>query len=101
MLEELCRALASSPSAELVLFWEQLLGGPLTTLLQNYHEYGPLASQACDVLSTMHSQTMADLKVMKEEQSFFLFFYCVNARLTVMFVFSFHSACWRCPCLWN
>lgn len=63
MLEELCRALASSPSTELTLFFEQLLGGPLTALLQNYHEQGPLASQACDVLSTMQSQTMADLKV--------------------------------------
>ena len=64
MLEELCRALSSSPSAELTIFWEQLLGGPLTALLQNYHEQEMLSAKACDILSTMPPQTMSEIKVM-------------------------------------
>lgn len=62
MLEELCRALASSPPPGLPLFWEELLGGPLTAILQDYSDHGTLAAQACDILATMSSQTMATIK---------------------------------------
>lgn len=68
MLEELCRALSSSPSADVAIFWEQLLGGPLTLVLQNYSEHGVLSSRACDILATMTSQMMAMIKVQRTLQ---------------------------------
>ena len=70
MLEELCRALSSSQSAEVVEFWEQLLGGPLTSLLQAYSDLGSLSAQACDVLATMSPWAMDTIKVRKGEDLF-------------------------------
>lgn len=63
MLEELCRALSSSPSADTALLWEELLGGPLTSVLQSYSELGALSAQACDILATMSPQAMEAIKV--------------------------------------
>ena len=63
MLEELCRALASHPSPEVTSFWEELLSGPLTSVLQNYPERGNLSALACDILSTISPQTMDAIKV--------------------------------------
>ena len=62
MLEELCRALASSTSTDLGVFWEELLGGPLTAVLQDYSEHEALSAQACGVLATMSSHSMATMK---------------------------------------
>lgn len=61
----MCRALSSSQSAEMAVFWEQLLGGPLIPLLQNYYEDSTLSAQACDILATMSSHSMATIKVRK------------------------------------
>lgn len=63
MLEELCRALASSVSADVGVFWEELLGGPLMAVLQDYSERGALSAQAYGVLATMSPHSMATMKV--------------------------------------
>lgn len=63
MLEELCRAISASPSADTAVFWEELLGGPLTSVLQSYAEPGVLSAQACDILATMSPQDMGAIKV--------------------------------------
>lgn len=65
MVEELCRALSSSSCSpvEVTEFWEQLLGGPLTALLQRYMEQGVLCTQACNILATISPQSMDNMKV--------------------------------------
>ena len=62
MLEELCRALSLTGGKDVVEFWEQLLAGPLTVVLQNTAN-SSLCTQACNVLATIGAPTMACVKV--------------------------------------
>lgn len=50
-------------SADVGVFWEELLGGPLTAVLQGYLVHEALSAQACGVLATMSPHSMAAMKV--------------------------------------
>ena len=62
MLEELCRVLPPSP--DVTQLWETLLlsGGPLSSHFQQPSS-GPSCAQACNVLATIGSDTLEQIKV--------------------------------------